>query len=77
MKHTIEFNLPEERIELNEHIKAVEDNSNLYRFLEYFEQFLRSEYKHGPTKEDAHELIHHIRDTYFRLKNEYDIKDRE
>ncbi len=77
MKHIIEFNLPEERSELNAHIRAVEDCANLYQFIEYFEEFLRSEYKHGPTKEDSHELMAHIKGTYFRLKNEFEIKDRE
>lgn len=76
MKHTIEFNLPEEREELSSHIKAVEENADLFQFIEYFEQFLRSEYKYGPSKDNASELAHHIKDEYFRLKKEFDIRER-
>ncbi len=73
MKHIIEFNLPDDQIDLAKHIDAVKQNSNFRSFIDDFEQYLRSEWKHGPSTENASELIAKIRERYFDLKNENNI----
>lgn len=75
MKHTIEFNLPDDSIDLAKHIDAVNQNSNFRTFIDDFEQYLRSEWKHGPSTENASELVEKIRDRYFELKESNEIVD--
>jgi len=73
MKHIIEFNLPDDQVKLAEHIDAVKQNSNFRSFIDDFERYLRSEWKHGPSTESASGLIENIKNRYFELKDSNDI----
>lgn len=73
MKHIIEFNLPDDQIDLVKHIDAVKQNANFRSFIGDFEQYLRTEWKHGPSTTNAFELIEKIRNTFIDMKESNDV----
>jgi ABC-type enterochelin transport system ATPase subunit len=77
MKHTIEFNLPDDSVQLATHLDAVKQNSNFRTFVDELWNYIRSEYKHGPSTENAHELIEKVREKYIDLLRENDVVDWE
>jgi hypothetical protein len=66
MKHVIEFNLPEDREDVELHMRAPE----VAAFLESWERFMRDQCKYGPDKPMKWS---EVRALYFEMRAEFDL----
>lgn len=71
MKHIVEFNLPEDKPELELHMLSGRLHSALFEFSEW----LRRKYKHcEPPSPAAHVEHSDICDKFYEVMNEHDVK---
>jgi len=71
MRHQIEFNLPEDKDDLNTYMNVFKYHGVLYSM----SQFLRSQLKHGDLTQKEHDIYDTIRTKFYEFIKDEELQD--
>lgn len=77
VKHIIEFNLPEDREEMREHMRAIEKNRAYRRCISEFTQWMRSEIKHAEHTQEEYDVFEIIRTKFWECMKDEELEGED